>query len=416
MLIFWEKKLVLRVQKYGGTSVATIDNIQKIARKVADDYSNGDDFVIVVSAMGDTTDDLINLAKQISDDLDLREMDKLLSTGESISSSLLAMAFHNLGIPALSLTGAQAGIFTDSFFSRASISDIETSRITQEIGQRKIVVVAGFQGIDSDNELTTLGRGGSDTTAVGIAAAMGADICEIYTDVAGVYQADPRLLPDVNRIDEISYEEMLELSSEGAQVIHSRAVELALLNETPIFVGSTFGDDRLGTLIRGSIDMENSNKVRGITQDRNVARVTVSGVPDVPGIAAKIFAPLADYGISVDIIVQNTGHDGYSDMSFTVTEDTLDLTLGYVKDIAEELGAKEVTGDSSLAKVSIVGAGLQNLPGYAGTMFKALDDAGVNIEMITTAEISITCVIKQDFIEAALNALNEAFLVNNSNP
>ena len=406
--------MTLRVQKYGGTSVSTTNNIEKIAGKIAEDYSKGDDFVIVVSAMGDTTDKLINLAKQISDNPDLREMDKILSTGENISSSLLAMCFHNLGIEALSLTGAQAGISTDSFFSKAAISDIDPARIILEIEQRKIVVVAGFQGINDEKELTTLGRGGSDTTAVAIAASMGADICEIYTDVEGVYEADPRLIPNVSRIDRISYEEMLELSSEGAQVIHSRAVELAMVNKTPIFVGSTFSENKLGTLIQGSIDMENHSKVRGITHDRNVARITVSGVPDVPGIAAKIFAPLADSGISVDIIVQNTGFQGQSDMSFTVSEDSLDNALVHTEAIATELGARNVTGDASLAKVSIVGAGLQNSPGYAGTMFKALDSAGVNIEMITTAEISITCVIKQESVEAALNALNEAFLVNNT--
>jgi aspartate kinase len=363
--------------------------------------------------MGKFTDDLTEQMLQISEKASPREFDKLLSTGETIAASFLSVALEEIGVPSISLSGMQAGLETDSVFSKASITHVDNSRIRLELSKRKVVVVAGFQGADKENEITTLGRGGSDTSAVALAASLKSDICEIYTDVDGVFSADPRLLKTASLIDEISYEEMLELSSEGARVIYNRAVELAWLYEIPVLVASSTNIDRSGTIIHGGPFMEDQNKVKGIAHDTNVARVTVSGVPDKPGIAAKIFGPLAEKGISVDIIVQNTGHEGFSDMSFTVSEDTLDQTLEHVKNIAEGLGAREVSGDPSLAKVSIVGAGLQNSPGYAGAMFKALDEAGVNIEMITTAEISITCVVKKELVAKAVEALHDKFLIDN---
>jgi aspartate kinase len=403
----------IRVQKYGGTSVSSIPKIKAIASRIADDYLASDNLVIVVSAMGKFTDDLTEQMLQISEKASPREFDKLLSTGETIAASFLTVALEEIGVPSISLSGMQAGLETDSVFSKASITHVDNSRIRLELSKRKVVVVAGFQGADKENEITTLGRGGSDTSAVALAASLKSDICEIYTDVDGVFSADPRLLKTASLIDEISYEEMLELSSEGARVIYNRAVELAWLYEIPILVASSTNIDRSGTIIHGGPFMEDQNKVKGIAHDTNVARVTVSGVPDKPGIAAKIFGPLAEKGISVDIIVQNTGHEGFSDMSFTVSEDTLDQTLVHVKNIAEGLGAREVSGDPSLAKVSIVGAGLQNSPGYAGSMFKALDEAGVNIEMITTAEISITCVVKKELVAKAVKALHDKFLIDN---
>lgn len=403
----------LRVQKYGGTSVSSIPKIKAIANRIANDYLASDNLVIVVSAMGNFTDDLTEQMLQISEKASPREFDKLLSTGETIAASFLTVALEEVGVPSISLSGMQAGLETDSVFSKASITHVDNSRIRLELSKRKVVVVAGFQGADKENEITTLGRGGSDTSAVALAASLKSDICEIYTDVDGVFSADPRLLETASLIDEISYEEMLELSSEGARVIYNRAVELAWLYEIPVLVASSTNIDRSGTIIHGGPFMEDQNKVKGIAHDTNVARVTVSGVPDKPGIAAKIFGPLAEKGISVDIIVQNTGHEGFSDMSFTVSENTLDQTLEHVKNIAEGLGAREVSGDPSLAKVSIVGAGLQNSPGYAGAMFKALDEAGVNIEMITTAEISITCVVKKELVAKAVEALHDKFLIDN---
>ena len=401
--------MALRVQKYGGSSVASAERIKAIAQRIASARAAGDDLVVVVSAMGKTTDQLIQLSREITAAPDSREMDILLSTGELVSSTLLAMALRELGHPAVSLSGLQAGIRTDASFSRARITEVEPRRALEEIQQGRVVIVAGFQGTTGDMEVTTLGRGGSDTTAVALAAALKSEVCEIYTDVDGVYTADPRIVPEARRLPEIAYAEMLELASEGAKVLHSRAVELGWVYHVPILVASSFNTDNEGTLIHGGSFLENRNKVRGIAHDANVARVTVIGVPDRPGIAADLFSPLADAGISVDIIVQNAGRGGLSDVSFTVTRDDLPDTLERVRRIAEEMGAADVTADSTLAKVSIIGAGLQNVPGYAGTTFRALQEAGVNIEMITTAEISITCVVHEDALERAVRALHRAF-------
>lgn len=400
---------MLRVQKYGGSSVASADHIKRVAARVAKERQAGDDLVIVVSAMGQTTNQLIELSRSISHNPAPREMDLLLSTGELVSGALLAMALRDLGHGAVSLSGFQAGIRTDTDFSRARITQIEPKRLQDEIGRGNIVIVAGFQGTTDDFEVTTLGRGGSDTTAVALAAELRAPVCEIYTDVDGIYTADPRIVPDARRLIDINYDEMLEMASEGARVMHNRAVELGWVYDVPILVASSLLDDPGGTRIHGGELMENRNKVRGIAHDAGIARVTLLGVPDRPGIAAQVFSPLADAGISVDIIVQNTGQHGLSDLSFTVTRDDLPETLERTREIQAELGATDVTADNHLAKVSIVGAGLTNSPGYAGAMFRALRDANVNIEMITTAEISLTCVVHQDHVEDAVRALHRAF-------
>ena len=400
---------MLRVQKYGGSSVASADHIKRVASRIAREREAGDDLVVVVSAMGQTTNQLIELSRSISHNPAPREMDLLLSTGELISGALLAMALRDLGLDAVSLSGFQAGIRTDTDFSRARITQIEPKRLQDEIGRGNIVIVAGFQGTTDDMEITTLGRGGSDTTAVALAAELRAPVCEIYTDVDGIYTADPRIVPDARRLIDINYDEMLEMASEGARVLHNRAVELGWVYDVPILVASSLADEPTGTRIHGGELMENRNKVRGIAHDAGIARVTLLGVPDRPGIAAQVFSPLADAGISVDIIVQNAGQHGLSDLSFTVMRDDLAETLERTRVMQEELGAAGVTADEHLAKVSIVGAGLTNSPGYAGAMFRALRDANVNIEMITTAEISLTCVVHQDSVEDAVRALHRAF-------
>ncbi len=400
---------MLRVQKYGGSSVASADHIARVAERIAHASEQGDDLVVVVSAMGQTTNQLIDLSRQITSTPEPREMDLLLSTGELVSGALLAMALRALGHPAVSLSGFQAGIRTDTQYSRARITQIEARRLRDEISRGNIVIVAGFQGATDDLEITTLGRGGSDTTAVALAAALGAPLCEIYTDVDGIYTADPRIAPDARRLHDIAYDEMLEMASEGANVMHNRAVELGWVYDVPILVASSLADEGGGTRIHGGTLMENRNKVRGIAHDTDIARVTLLSVPDRPGIAAQVFSPLADAGISVDIIVQNAGHDGLSDVSFTVTRADLSATLTQIEEIRHELGAAGVAADEHLAKVSIVGAGLTNSPGYAGAMFRALRDAQVNIEMITTAEISLTCVVREDRLQDAVRALHRAF-------
>ncbi|MBI4235951.1 MAG: aspartate kinase [Chloroflexi bacterium] len=407
--------MALRVQKYGGSSVATAERIKAVAQRVATARAAGDDMVVVVSAMGKTTDQLIQLAREVSARPDPREMDTLLSTGELVSCTLLAMALRDLGYPAVSLSGFQAGIRTDASFTRARITQVEPQRALRELARGQVVIVAGFQGVTEDLEVTTLGRGGSDTTAVALAAALRPRVCEIYTDVDGVYTADPRLVPEARRVPEISYQEMLELASEGAQVMHHRSVELGWVYDVPILVASSFHEGG-GTRIHGGPFMEVRNKVRGIAHDLNVARITVRGVPDRPGIAALLFSPLADAGVSVDIIVQNAGSDGLSDVSFTVARSDLQMALERVGLVTQQIGAREVTADAHLGKVSIVGAGLQNAPGYAVRMFRALFEAGINIEMITTAEISITCVVREDKVADAVRALHRTFELEKPDP
>ncbi len=408
----------LIVQKYGGSSVANAERLRNVARRVASTRSHGDQVVVVVSAMGDTTDELIALAKEMAEHPDPREMDLLLSTGEIISVTLVSMALHSLGVPAISLTGAQAGIQTESFFSRARILNVEPSRVRRELAEDKVVIVAGFQGVTDQQEITTIGRGGSDTTAVALACSLHASECQIYTDVEGVYTADPRVVVDARKLTEISYDEMLELASLGAKVMAPRAVELGAVYGMPIRVASSFSA-QAGTLIHeGATDsMEIRNKVRGIAHDTDVAKITVVGVPDRPGIAASLFAPLAAAGISVDTIVQNAGLPSndpragaqITDLTFTVTKGDLPKAMALVEPVAREIGAQDCISNGGLGKVSIVGSGIRTAPGYAARMFEALHEAQINIEMITTSEIRITCVIAEEKVANAVRALHRAF-------
>ena len=400
--------MALIVQKYGGSSVADAERIKNVARRIVTTREKGNDVVVVVSAMGKTTDELIRLAHQVTERPDERELDVLLSTGELISSTLLALALKSAGHKAISLSGAQAGIWTDAVYSQARILTVEEHRIVKELGDGKIVIVAGFQGITHEMDVTTLGRGGSDTTAVAMAAVLGAQVCEIYTDVEGVYTADPRFVPEARRLTELGYEEMLELASQGVKVLHPRAVELGELFNIPILVASSFTEGP-GTLIHGGIAMEVRNKVRGIVHDLNVAKVTVLGVPDQPGIATAIFEPLVKENISVDTIVQNASVERVTDLTFTVAKSDLEKAMRVVEPAAKSISARGCIADAKLGKVSIVGTGMQNTPGYAARMFRALYEKGINIELITTSEIRITCIIDETRLEDALNALHQAF-------
>jgi aspartate kinase len=400
--------MALIVQKYGGTSVADAERIKNVAKRIAQVKDRGDQVVVVVSAMGDTTDELIKLAYQINDRPDERELDMLLSTGEIIACTLLAMALEAMGYEAISLTGAQAGIRTDSTYSRARIMTVDPERIIRELDKGNIVIVAGFQGITEEMDITTLGRGGSDTTAVALAAALKAKICERYTDVEGIYTADPRLVPEAQKLPEISYEEMLEMATYGSKAIHPRAVELGELYNVPILVASSFTDSP-GTIIHGGVSMEVRNKVRGIAHDLDVAKITVVGVPDQPGIAAAIFEPLAKANISIDTIVQNASINNITDLTFTVAKSQLRKAMEVVKPIAQSIGARDCVSDSQLGKISIIGTGMQNTPGYAAKMFGALREQGINIQLITTSEIRITCIVDEARVRDAVRALHHAF-------
>jgi len=407
----------LVVSKFGGSSVADAERIRRVAGVIARERADGADVVVVVSAMGDTTDELLSLAGQISDDPDPRELDMLLATGEHQSATLVSMALHALGVDAISLTGSQAGIVTDGQYGRARIAGIEPKRVRAEIDQGKVVIVAGFQGMSEggEGETTTLGRGGSDTTAVALAARLGADRCRIYTDVRGIYTADPRLVADARQLAVIGYEEMLELANQGASVMQTRAVELGWVNGVEIEVLSSF-EDAPGTLIREDPFVEQRNKVRGLAHDRNVAKVTLVEVPDRPGVAASVFEPLAEAGINVDMIVQNVGHRGATDLSFTVPAAQLATARRILDPLVRALGFRDMATDEDVAKVSIVGAGLHNAPGYAARMFRTLADAGVNIEMISTSEVRITCMIGEAHLERAVAALHTAFELESPDP
>ena len=414
----------LVVMKFGGSSVAGAERIKRVARRIARERTNGSDLVVVVSAMGDTTDELLALAAAITDDPDPRELDVLLATGEHQSATLVSMALHALGVAAISLTGPQAGITTDGRYGKARIAGIDPRRVRAEIGAGKVVIVAGFQGMSvapleaMDNsptasdvhaaEMTTLGRGGSDTTAVALAAQLGADRCQIFTDVKGIYTADPRIADDARQLPVIGYEEMMELANQGAQVMQVRAVELGWVNDVVIEVLSSF-EDAPGTLIKEDLLVEQRNKVRGLAHDRNVAKITLVGVPDKPGLARSVFGPLADAGINVDMIVQNVGHGGSTDLSFTIPRVELAKAKRLLEPMIRDLGFADITTDSSVAKISIVGAGIQNAPGYAARMFGTLADEGINIEMISTSEIRITTIIAEDRVEDAVRALHAAF-------
>lgn len=400
--------MAIVVQKYGGSSVADVDKLKNVAQRVAAAKDKGNDVVVVVSAMGKTTDQLVELANQISGRPDERELDVLLSTGELISSTMLALALKSMGYDAISLSGAQAGIQTDAVYSRARIMNIKAQRIFGELNDGKIVTVAGFQGVNPQMDITTLGRGGSDTTAVALAVGLGAKLCEIYTDVEGVFTTDPRVVPEARKLKELGYEEMLELAGYGAKVLHLRAVELGELYNMPILVASSFSDSP-GTLIHGGAAMEVRNKVRGIVHDLNVAKVTILGVPDKPGIASAIFDPLAKENVSVDTIVQNASVERTTDLTFTVAKNDLDKAMRVVEPVVKDIGAGGCTANAKLGKVSIVGTGMQNTPGFAARMFRALYDKGINIELITTSEIRITCIIDEEKVEDAVRVLHQTF-------
>ncbi len=414
----------LVVMKFGGSSVAGAERIKRVARRIARERTRGSDLVVVVSAMGDTTDELLSLAAAITDDPDPRELDVLLATGEHQSATLVSMALQAMGVAAISLTGPQAGITTDGRYGKARIAGIDPRRVRREIAAGKVVIVAGFQGMSvtpldaMDNsptasdvhgaEITTLGRGGSDTTAVALAAQLMADRCQIFTDVKGIYTADPRIATDARQLSVIGYEEMMELANQGAQVMQVRAVELGWVNDVVIEVLSSF-EDAPGTQIREDPLVEQRNKVRGLAHDRNVAKITLVGVPDQPGLARSVFGPLADAGINVDMIVQNVGHGGSTDLSFTIPRVELAKAKRMLEPMIRDLGFRDLTTDSSVAKISIVGAGIQNAPGYAARMFGTLADAGINIEMISTSEIRITTIIAEDRVEEAVRALHATF-------
>jgi aspartate kinase len=400
--------MALIVQKYGGSSLANAELIKNVARRIARRKDQGDELVVVVSAMGKTTDQLISLAQEIMEHPSEREMDVLLSTGETVSTTLMAMALESMGYDAVSLSGAQAGIKTDAVHSKARIQGIDPERVRRELEQGRIIVVAGFQGITEEMDITTLGRGGSDTTAVALAAALGAEVCEIYTDVEGVYTTDPRVEPKARKLKDIGYEEMLELAAVGAKVMHARAVELGAVYKMPILVASSFKEVP-GTLIHGGESMEQFKKVRGIAQDLDVAKVTVRGVPDQPGIAASIFDPLAEAHISVDTIVQNASVEQLTDLTFTVSRKDLHKVLPMVQEVCHHIGAADVVADDKLGKVSIVGTGMTTAPGYASRMFRTLFEQGINIEMISTSEIRITCIISESKVPEAVRALHRAF-------
>ncbi len=398
----------LIVQKYGGTSVADAERIKNVAERIVASRGKGDDVVTVVSAMGDTTDLLTGLAREVCEEPNQREMDLLLSTGELVSSSLLAMALRQLGQDAVSLSGFQAGIKTERRFGRARITSIDPQRILKELNRGRVVIVAGFQGVTDEEDVTTLGRGGSDTTAVALAARLEAARCERFSDVEGVFTADPRLVPDARKLADISYEEMLELASGGAKIMHPRAVELASVYGVPIFVASSF-NSAPGTLIHEETLMEPGDRLRGIAHDTSVAKITIIGAPDIPGVAASAFEPLTSEDIRIDSIVQNASAARVTDLTFTVSLEDLPAALNLVEPVAKSIGARGVQANDGLAKVTVVGAAMRNSPGFAARTFEALFHAGVNIEMVTTSEIRISAIVSRDAVADAVAALHRAF-------
>ena len=400
--------MALVVQKYGGSSVGTIDKIKTVARKVLDRQKQGDDVVVVVSAMKGETDRLINLALEITDLPDLREYDSMVSTGEQVSTALLAIAIQSMGGKAISMLGFQIPVTTDCAFKDARIENIDSKRIKQAVKDGNIVVVAGFQGIDCDGNITTLGRGGSDTSAVAVAAALKADVCEILSDVDGVYTTDPRIEEKARRLDRISYEELLELSSLGAKVLQIRAVEMAMKHGVPVHCLKTDGPSR-GTLVtKGDKEMEQI-VVSGVAIDRNECKITIPDVPDKPGVAAKIFKPLADANISIDMIIQNVSESGATDVSFTVRREDLARSKKITSQVADQLKAGKILTDDKVAKVSVVGLGMRSHAGVAAKAFEALSKAGINIQMISTSEIKVSCVVDQDYGELAVRVLHKEF-------
>lgn len=400
--------MALIVQKYGGTSVATPERIKRVAERIVRTKQEGHQVVVVVSAMGDTTDNLIDLAQKISPQPDEREMDMLVATGEQASSALMAIALHALGEPAISLTGAQVEILTDEVHSKARIVKIGADRIRKELEAGKIVIVAGFQGITREQDITTLGRGGSDTTAVALAAVLAASSCEIYTDVEGVFTADPRIVPEARKLSRISYEEMLEMASLGAKVLHARSVEFAKKYGIIIHVRSSFTDQE-GTIVTEEDKEMEDVLITGVTHDENQAKVTIVDVPDQPGMAAKIFSTLAAANINVDMITQSSSATGTNDISFTIEENSLEKVLPLVEQLAKDLTAWGITSDRKIAKISVVGVGMRSHAGVAAKVFEALGSEGINIQMISTSEIKISFIIERDRAAQAVKAIHQAF-------
>jgi aspartate kinase len=400
--------MALIVQKYGGSSVGSIEKIKKVAERVIEACEKGNRLVVVLSAMAGQTDALIKLSKEIAETPDSRELDVLMATGEQVSVSLFAMAVKSMGYDCRSLLGFQAAIHTDQIYGKARIRNIDTDRLLKELDKNRIVAVAGFQGIDEGRNITTLGRGGSDTTAVALAAALKADLCEIFTDVEGVFSADPNICTHAKKLKRISHEEMLELASLGAKVLEIRSVEFAKRFNVPIHVRSSFTRNEGTMVVAEDREMEKV-MVSGVVFDRNQARITMVKVPDRPGIAFKIFDPVFKAGIVVDMIIQNTSAEGLVDLTFTVTKTDFQETLELVREVAKEIGAEKVLGDQDIAKVSIVGLGMRNHAGVATTMFEALSKDNINISMISTSEIKISCVIEEKYTELAVRALHEAF-------
>ncbi|MBS1259596.1 MAG: Aspartate kinase [Candidatus Scalindua arabica] len=398
----------LIVQKFGGTSVADAGRMKEAAKRAVDAHSAGNRVIVVVSARGKMTDELLELAYEINDNPSARELDSLLSTGEQMSSALMAMAIHSLGSPAVSFVGRQIGITTDSFHTKARIVNMKVDRILEELSKDKIVVVAGYQGVDENDNITTLGRGGSDTSAVALAALLKADICDIYTDVDGIFTADPRIVPKARKLDKISYDEILELASMGAQVVHVRSVELAKKYNVPIRVRSSFNNS-IGTLICKEVMEMEDIVVSGATVTKNDAKITIIGVSDEPGQAAKIFHELAKENINVDMIIQNISAHGLTDVTFTVQKDDLPLALETTERIKKEIQAKEIVANDKIAKLSVVGIGMRTHSGIADKMFKTLSDEKINIQMISTSEIKISCVIEESQAEKALNSMHSSF-------
>ena len=401
--------MALIVKKFGGSSVANAERVFNVANRIIDDYKKGNDVVVVVSAQGDTTDDLIEKAKEINPQgASKREMDMLLSAGEQMSIALLAMAIEKLGCPVISLLGWQAGFHTDSHHGIARIKNVNTERIKNEIAKRNIVIVAGFQGLNKYDDITTLGRGGSDTSAVAIAAAMKADLCQIYTDVDGVYSADPRKVSNAVKMDEIGYDEMLELATLGAQVLNNRSVEMAKKYNVELEVLSSL-EYKPGTIVKETVKMEKT-LIRGVAKDNNVACISIVALEDTPGIAFKIFNKLAQYKVNVDIILQSVGRDGTKDITFTVSQDQSQLAVDAIESLKGSLNYKNIKVDTSVTKVSIVGAGMESHPGVASKMFEALYDAAINIQMISTSEIKISVLIDSKYADKAVSVVHDAFL------
>ncbi len=402
--------MALIVMKFGGTSVANAERTKQVAERIIKTKKEGNQVVVVVSAPGDTTDNLISLAKQITDKPDPREMDLLLSTGEMVSIALVSMAINDRGYEAISLTGPQAGIYTNTVYTRALITEIKPKKILEELKKGKIVIVAGFQGLNPDEEVTTLGRGGSDLTAVALAAVLKAKLCQIYTDVEGVYTTDPRIVPQARKLDYISYDEMLELAGSGAQVLQARAVEVAKKFNVVLEVRSTFLQKR-GTIVKGGEERMNLEGVfiSGITYDKNQVKLSITDVPDRPGIAAKIFGALAKKNINVDMIIQSAAREKNNDISFTITRDDFRKSLPILKKVKNELGASDFIYDDKVAKVSIVGVGMRTHPGVAAKMFSTLAKEKINIEMISTSEIKISCIIREKEISKVVKVLHSVF-------